>query len=137
MVDGAAVMGGLVEDRPWLKSYPPGVPAEIDPLPYSSLADFFDQSCKRHAQRTAYHSLGASMTFATLHQKATAIGSYLQSLGLHAEYDHLRQHFELQVYAGLRSRGDKASAERYLVDSPVAQVFAELIAKLSVRRPRV
>ena len=61
----------------------------------------------------------------------------LQSLGLHAEYDHLRQHFELQVYAGLRSRGDKASAERYLVDSPVAQVFAELIAKLSVRRPRV
>ncbi len=82
MVDGAAVMGGLVEDRPWLKSYPPGVPAEIDPLPYSSLADFFDQSCKRHAQRTAYHSLGASMTFATLHQKATAIGSYLQSLGL-------------------------------------------------------
>ncbi len=82
MADGAAVMGGLVEDRPWLKSYPPGVPAEIDPLPYSSLADFFDQSCKRHAQRTAYHSLGASMTFATLHQKATAIGSYLQSLGL-------------------------------------------------------
>ncbi|HEY9153961.1 MAG TPA: DTW domain-containing protein [Opitutaceae bacterium] len=61
----------------------------------------------------------------------------LQALGLHAEHAHLQQHFELQVYAGLRSRGDKASAERYIVDSPARHVFAELIAKLSVRRPRV
>jgi len=61
----------------------------------------------------------------------------LRSLGLQAEHESLQQQFELQVYAGLRARGDKASAERYVVDSPIRQVYANLLEKLSIRRPRV
>ena len=33
-------------DRPWLKSYPPGVPANIDPGAYRSLVELMEQSFK-------------------------------------------------------------------------------------------
>ena len=32
--------------KPWLQSYPPGMPSHIDPLPYNSIGDLFVQSCK-------------------------------------------------------------------------------------------
>ena len=31
-------------EKIWLKSYPPGVPAEIDPSQYSSVAELFEES---------------------------------------------------------------------------------------------
>ena len=37
-------------EKIWLKSYPPGVPAEIDPSQYSSVADLFEDFMERHAK---------------------------------------------------------------------------------------
>jgi len=31
-------------DKIWLKSYPPGVPAEIDPTRYSSVAELLEEA---------------------------------------------------------------------------------------------
>ena len=58
------------------------------------------------------------------------------ALGLREEHAALRLQFELHVYAGLRARGEKAAAEKFLEDSPVRDAFPELLAELNRSRPR-
>ena len=41
-------------DRIWLKHYPKGVPAEIDPSVYESLVDLIDESFEKFRNRDAY-----------------------------------------------------------------------------------
>jgi len=68
-------------DKIWLKSYPPGVPAEIDISEYGSVRDVFEDSVKRFADRPAFTCMGKSMTFSELGERATAFGAFLQSHG--------------------------------------------------------
>lgn len=67
-------------DKIWLKSYPPGVPAEIDLTEFSSLADLFQRSCKTYASRTAYVNMGTSLTYAELERAAASFSGYLQGV---------------------------------------------------------
>ncbi len=41
--------GSVRMDRFWLKQYPPGTPADIDPNEYPSLKALIEQSCKKFA----------------------------------------------------------------------------------------
>ena len=68
--------------KTWVNRYPAGVPAEIDPDRYASLADLFEQSCERFAQRPAYHNLGRTLTFSDLDRLSAAFAGHLQSIGL-------------------------------------------------------
>ncbi|MBI1867845.1 MAG: AMP-binding protein [Methylocystis sp.] len=68
--------------RPWLASYPPGVPAEIDAASYSTLTDLFRSSVANYGPRTAMISFGKSLTYAELGRAADAVASWLQSRGL-------------------------------------------------------
>ena len=61
----------------------------------------------------------------------------LKALGLTAAETHLRNQFELHVYAGLRARGAKADADKFLASSPAREAFSELLEQLHERRPRV
>jgi len=69
-----------VSDKPWLKSYPKGVPAEIDVNQFSSLKDILEKSCKRFADRPAFSNMGATMTYAELDRLTREFGAFLQSL---------------------------------------------------------
>jgi long-chain acyl-CoA synthetase len=70
-------------DKRWLKSYPPGVPAVINPDAYQSLVEIFDSSCQRYSEKPAFYSMGKTMTFSQLHQLSTDFAAYLQNdLGL-------------------------------------------------------
>ncbi|HEY1290434.1 MAG TPA: long-chain-fatty-acid--CoA ligase [Burkholderiales bacterium] len=69
-------------ERIWLKSYPPGVPADIDPSEYQSLVEVFDRSVQQFAERPAYHSMGRAITYAELERLSRAFGAWLQSQGL-------------------------------------------------------
>lgn len=60
----------------------------------------------------------------------------LAALGLEAERRELNLQFELLVYAGLRARGRKELAEKFLETSPIRGTHADLIAQLNVSRPR-
>lgn len=60
----------------------------------------------------------------------------LEAFGLRAEHAHLRLQFELHVYAGLRARGEKAAAERFLADSPARDAFSDLLERLNQKRAR-
>jgi long-chain acyl-CoA synthetase len=69
-----------VSDKPWLKSYPKGVPAEIDVNQFSSLKDILEKSCKRFADRPAFSNMGVSMSYAELDRQTRDFGAFLQSL---------------------------------------------------------
>ena len=53
-------------EKIWLKHYPAGVPAEIDPDKYQSIRDLFDECVASFADRPAYHCMGAEITFGEL-----------------------------------------------------------------------
>ena len=70
-------------ERIWLKSYPKGVPAEIDIGAYASVRDVFEESCAKFKSRRAYTCMGKSITFDELDERSSAFGAYLQGKGLH------------------------------------------------------
>ena len=68
--------------RIWLKSYPTGVPADIDVAQYTSLVALMEESFKKYASRTAYHFMGKDVTFGQTDSLSQAFAVYLQGLGL-------------------------------------------------------
>jgi long-chain acyl-CoA synthetase len=71
-----------MSNRPWLSSYPQGVPADIDVSQYTSLVDLMEESFQKYAHRVAYSFMGKNTTFAQTDSLSSAFASYLQSLGL-------------------------------------------------------
>ena len=69
-------------EKIWLKSYPPGVPAEVDTSIYASLPALFEDSFKKHANEKAYVCMDKAITFGDLDRLSRAFGAYLQGLGL-------------------------------------------------------
>ncbi|HEY1864753.1 MAG TPA: AMP-binding protein [Roseiarcus sp.] len=67
-------------ERIWLKSYPEGVPAEIDPSALGSLADFIKTSLEKFRDRTAFVSMGKAMSYGELDLKSRAFASYLETV---------------------------------------------------------
>jgi len=68
---------------------------------------------------------------------AEALLFLFKAMGLDAVHAHLSLQFELHVYASLRARGSKETAQAFLQQSPVGAAFPELLAQLDVRRPRL
>ncbi len=68
----------------WLeKSYPPGVPFDIDPDKYSSLTEMFNKYVDIYAERTSFINMGAEINYRDLDIQAKAFAAYLQNdLGL-------------------------------------------------------
>ena len=48
----------------WLKSYPAGVPADVDVDAFLSVVDLFERSCAEYANRPAYINMGATLSYA-------------------------------------------------------------------------
>jgi long-chain acyl-CoA synthetase len=69
-------------NRPWLASYPAGVPAEVDASQYASLVQLMEESFQQYAQRTAYSFLGKDISYAETDELSRAFSAYLQGLGL-------------------------------------------------------
>ena len=69
-------------ERFWLKNYPKGVPAEVDPSQYSSLVALIDEAFSKYGARKAYDSLGKTITFSEVDALSRAFGAWLQQRGL-------------------------------------------------------
>jgi long-chain acyl-CoA synthetase len=69
-------------DRIWLKSYPAGVPADIDPGKYRSLIELFDSSIAKYRERPAFHNMGKTISFDELDKRSRDFGAWLQARGL-------------------------------------------------------
>ena len=66
----------------WLKSYPEGVPADIDTTQYSSLVALLEEGFAKYADRTAYSFMGKDISYAQTDRESLALAAYLQSLRL-------------------------------------------------------
>ena len=67
-----------VPARPWLASYPPGVPATIGPDEYRSLKHLLEHSMAKHAARPAYTSMGRTLRYADLERMSGDLAAWLQ-----------------------------------------------------------
>ena len=69
-------------ERIWLKQYPPGVPADIEPTQYASLVDLLEESFAKFADRKAFICMDKAISYRDLDQMSLALASYLQGRGL-------------------------------------------------------
>ncbi|KQV90525.1 long-chain fatty acid--CoA ligase [Massilia sp. Root351] len=69
-------------EKIWLQSYPPGVPAEIDPNQYRSLVHLLEESFQKYADRNAYVCMDKFLTYAELDSYSKRLGAWLQSRSL-------------------------------------------------------
>ena len=73
---------GVSMDKFWIKSYPAGVPAEIDYTRYRSLVHLMDEAFSKFAQRNAYVCMDRFLTYAELDVMSKKLGAWLQAQGL-------------------------------------------------------
>jgi len=66
--------------KPWLQSYPEGIPAEVDVTAYGSLKAILEASCARFAPLPAYGNLGVSITYGELDALSRDFAAYLQQV---------------------------------------------------------
>ena len=69
-------------EKIWLKSYPSGVPAEIDPTQYASIADLFEESFRKYRAKLAFACMGKQITYGELDTLSAKLGGWLQSKGI-------------------------------------------------------
>lgn len=67
-------------ERVWLKSYPPGVPAEINPDAYHSIVDIMQQTCLRFHDKPAYANMGITLSFRDIDRLSRDFAAYLQQV---------------------------------------------------------
>ena len=74
-----------MDTRPWLKSYPAGMPADIELGEKDTLVTVFDDSVARFAERPAFACMGCTLTYGDLDRLSRDFAGYLQGdLGLEA-----------------------------------------------------
>jgi len=69
-------------EKYWLKSYPEGVPHEIQPEQYRSLTQLLEESFRKNASRPFSVCMERWMTYGELDNLSTALGAWLQAQGL-------------------------------------------------------
>ncbi len=74
----STVKSGGCMDKPWLQSYPEGVPHEINLNEYESVVDVFEKSVKQFAKYPVFSNFGTSLSYAQLDTLSSHFASYLQ-----------------------------------------------------------
>ncbi|MEM0992083.1 MAG: AMP-binding protein [Bacteroidota bacterium] len=70
------------EQRPWLKNYPSGVPANIDPDKYESVVNMLEESFEKYKKLPNFSCMGKTLTYGEIDKMSQQFGAYLQSRGL-------------------------------------------------------
>jgi len=63
--------------RPWLTSYPPSVPAEIDTGAYASIVELLETACDRFRHRPAFSNMGRTLDYDDIDRLSKHFASYL------------------------------------------------------------
>lgn len=71
--------------KPWLQSYPPGVPEFVDTHEFENLVELFDNSVKRFGEHVAFVNMGSELTFNQVDELSCNFAAFLQvKLGIQA-----------------------------------------------------
>ena len=71
----------MTEERPWLKYYAKGVPANIDPEAYSSVVDLIEENFAKYKNKGAFSCMGKTLTYGDIDRLSRQFGAYLISRG--------------------------------------------------------
>ncbi|MGA9335399.1 MAG: AMP-binding protein [Rudaea sp.] len=66
-------------ERPWLDSYPPGMPAQIDLTEFSSIVQVLETACDRFRHRPAFANMGKTLRYGDIDRLSLQFASYLLS----------------------------------------------------------
>lgn len=69
-------------EKPWLKSYPAGVPAEIDVSAYRSVSELLEDSFRANRDRRAFVCMGQAITYGELDTMSRNLAAFFQQKGL-------------------------------------------------------
>ncbi len=72
----------MSDQRPWLKQYPHGVPANINPDAYATLVELFEETFDKYRKKPAFSCMGKEITFDEVDKQSRNFGAYLHSRGL-------------------------------------------------------
>src|SRR5436190_6920690 len=72
----------FIVERIWLKSYPKGVPADVNVDAYRSVPHLFEGNIDKYRKRPAYICMGKTITFDDVDRLSRGFGAWLQSKGL-------------------------------------------------------
>ncbi|MCB0551634.1 MAG: AMP-binding protein [Phaeodactylibacter sp.] len=72
----------MSDQRPWLKQYPHGVPANINPDAYATLVDLLEETFEKFRKMPAFSCMGKEITFDQIDRQSKSFGAYLHSRGL-------------------------------------------------------
>ena len=64
-------------ERPWLSSYPQGVPAEIDVAEFPSIVSVLDNAIEKYRERPAFSNMGKVLTYGEIDRLSRQFASYL------------------------------------------------------------
>ncbi len=65
-------------ERPWINSYPPGMPTDIDTSQYNSVVDIFLESTRKFADSPAINNMGKTISYGELDRLTEYFASYIQ-----------------------------------------------------------
>ncbi|MCW8830488.1 MAG: AMP-binding protein [Gammaproteobacteria bacterium] len=65
--------------KPWLDSYPQGIPEYISVDEFASVAEVFDKSVEKYSDRPAFSNFGKTISYVELKQYTSQLGSYLKN----------------------------------------------------------
>ncbi|MEP7196783.1 MAG: AMP-binding protein [Saprospiraceae bacterium] len=71
-----------MESRPWLKNYPPGVPANVNIDRYTSLIEFAKDALSKYSNSIAFTCMDADLSYRQLDDYSRSFAAYLHSRGL-------------------------------------------------------
>src|SRR6266545_468720 len=73
-----AIMERRTMDMPWLASYPPGIPAEIDSSRFASVRDLLHRTCAKYGAAPAFTNMDRTISYAELDRLSRDFGAWLQ-----------------------------------------------------------
>ncbi|KAB2732447.1 long-chain fatty acid--CoA ligase [Brucella intermedia] len=82
MTAGSPANGAPTQEKIWFKSYPAGVPHEIDLSTATSIGDMILASCRQFASSPAFTCMGKDLSYKELDEYSRALAAFLQSRGL-------------------------------------------------------
>jgi len=70
-------------EKPWLKSYPDGMPEDVETPPFRSVRELFEQAFEKYPENASYTNMGRTLSYAELDELSMRFACYLQKdLGL-------------------------------------------------------
>lgn len=69
-------------ERIWLKSYPPGMSADVTWSEFKSVGELFENSCTKFAARPAFHCMGKTLSFGEIDRMSRDFAAWVQAKGL-------------------------------------------------------